>query len=109
MHAAVEAFVERKFGPAGAYDPDTPGPWRDSAGVKKTVSPYTADFVDCMSEVARYMHAKYGKFPGIRTTIMLPGFVQTHHIDTDYYDRYYREGAYLPTHARHMDRWHAEG
>jgi hypothetical protein len=106
MHAAVEAFVKRKFGPGGAYDPDTPGPWKKSDNVKKTVAPYHKDFVDCMSEVARYIYDKYGKFPGIRTTIMLPGFVQAHHLDTDFYDTHYREGSYLQTHAEHMERWH---
>jgi hypothetical protein len=72
MRTAVEAFVERKFGPGGAYDPDTPGPWRDSARVKKTVAPYSAEFVDCMAEVSQYIYDKYGKFPGIRSTIVRP-------------------------------------
>ncbi len=108
MHAAVEAFVERKFGGGGAYDPDTPGPWKESEAVKGTVTPYSTEFVDCMSEVSRYIHDKYGKFPGSRSTIMLPGFVQAHHIDTDFYDRHYREGACLDSHARHAERSHSD-
>jgi hypothetical protein len=106
MHAAVEAFVERKFGPGGAYDPETPGPWRESEAVKRSVERYGTDFVDCMSETARYVHARFGKFPGTRTTIMLPGFVQAHHIDTGFYDMHYAAGAYLRTHAEHAERWH---
>jgi hypothetical protein len=107
MHAAVRTFVDRKFGAGGAYDPASPGAWRDSTVVKKTVSPYSTEFVDCMAEVAQYIYDKFGKFPGIRSTIMLPGFVQAHHLDTDFYDRHYNEGAYLDTHAQHMERWHA--
>ena len=95
MRAAVEAFAERKFGPHGAYDPGAPGPWRDGGAVKETVAPYSAEFVDCMAEVAQYIHDKHGKFPGARSTIMLPGFVQAHHLDTDFYDTHYQEGAYL--------------
>jgi hypothetical protein len=106
MHAAVEAFVERKFGPGGAYDSDVPGPWRESGRMKQTVAAYAGDFVDCMSEVARYIHGKYGKFPGTRSTIMLPGFVQAHHLDTSFYDTHYKAGAYLETHAQHMALWH---
>lgn len=109
MSAAVQAFVERKFGRGGAYDPDTPGPWRESAAVKGTVARYSGDFTDCLSEVARYIYEKYGKFPGIRSTIMLPGFVQAHHIDTDFYDRHYGRGSYLETHARHDELWHGVG
>jgi hypothetical protein len=109
MHAAAAAFVERKFGPGGAYDPERPGPWRDSRAVKQTVSPYSREFVDCMGEVAQYIYEKHGKFPGIRSTMMLPGFVQAQHLDVEFYDRHYEKGAYLETHARHMERWHGEG
>jgi hypothetical protein len=94
MHAAVHAFVDRKFGVGGAYDPATPGPWRESASVKRTVTPYSNEFVDCMAEIAQYIYEKYGKFPGTRSTIMLPGFVQAHHVDTDFYDTHYQEGSY---------------
>jgi hypothetical protein len=109
MHAAVEAFVERKFGAGGAYDPAAGGPWRESTRMKTTVEPYAPEFVDCLSEVARYIHAKYGKFPGLRSTIVLPGYVQAHHLDTDFYDAHYRDGAYLRTHAEHLERWHGAG
>jgi hypothetical protein len=108
MHAAVEAFVERKFGSNGAYRGNGAGPWRDTAGVKGSVEPYGSDFVDCLSEVARYIHDKHGKFPGTRSTIVLPGFVQAHHLDTDFYDAHYRDGAYLQTHAEHLERWHGD-
>ena len=106
MRAAVEVFVARKFGENGAYDPHTSGPWKESDQVKKTVEPYSKDFVDCMAEVAQYIYNKYEKFPGTRSSIMLPSFVQAHHIDTDFYDKYYQEGAYLQTHAEHFDHWH---
>lgn len=107
MHAAVSTFVERKFGAGGAYDPTTGGPWKDSARVKGSVAAYTSDFVDCMGEVAQYVYDKHGVFPGTRTTIVLPGYVQAHHIDLEYYDTHFKPGAYLPTHAEHTARWHS--
>mgnify|MGYP006285016831 CR=1 FL=1 len=106
MRAAVEAFVDRKFGPDGAYDPASPGPWTHSTQVKQSVSPYSEEMVDCLSEVAQYVYEKHGKFPGTIPTIVLPGFVQAHHIDTEYYDAHYDAEAYLGTHATHMERWH---
>jgi hypothetical protein len=108
MRAAVETFVERKFGPGGAYDPATPGPWKDSAKVKGSVTPYSDEFVDCMTEVARYIHETYGKFPATMPTIALTGYVQAHHLDTDFYDEHFEPGAYLETHTQHMARWHGE-
>ncbi|MGF1592672.1 MAG: hypothetical protein ACFCUW_05295 [Kiloniellaceae bacterium] len=107
MRAAVETFVARKFGQGGTYDPATPGAWKHSAEVKGSVKPYSDEFVACMGEVAQYIHGKYGKFPGTFTTIVLPGFVQAVHLDTEFYDRHYKQGAYLDTHAEHMSRWHS--
>jgi hypothetical protein len=56
MRSAVETFVERKFGPRGAYDAATPGPWKDSAKVKAASQPYSDEFIDCMTTVAQYIH-----------------------------------------------------
>jgi hypothetical protein len=106
MRAAVSAFVARKFGQGGAYDPATPGPWKRTEEIKAGVSRYGEGFVECLGEVAQYIHDKHGRFPGTFSTIVLPGFVQAVHLDTDFYDTHYREGAYLETHAGHMRRWH---
>jgi hypothetical protein len=106
MRSAVHAFVERKFAPGGAYDPHTPGPWRASDAVKRSVTPYSDEFVDMLGEVAQYIYEKHGKFPGSISTIVLPGFVQAQHIDLEYYDTHFQPGAYLETHAEHMQRWH---
>jgi hypothetical protein len=108
MRAAVQTFVDRKFGDRGAYNPDTPGPWKSSDKIKGSVSRYSTEFVDCLGEIAQYIYDKHGKFPGTFTTIVLPGFVQAQHIDTEFYDTYYKEGAYLDTHARHMETWHSD-
>jgi len=106
MRAAAAAFVERKFGLGGTYDPAASGPWRDTAAVRASVARYDDAFVDCLGEVAQYVFDTYGRFPGAFTSIALPGFVQAVHLDTAFYDEHYREGAYLETHAEHMRRWH---
>ena len=108
MRAAVQAFVDRKFGTEGAYDPATPGPWKDSASVKQSVSRYSDEFVDCLGEVAQYVYDKHGKFPGTIPTLALTGFVQAHHIDTAFYDEHFAPGAYLDSHANHMRTWHGD-
>jgi hypothetical protein len=108
MRAAVQTFVDRKFGERGTYNPDTPGPWKNSDKIKGSVSRYSTEFVDCLGEIAQYIYDKHGKFPDTFTTIVLPGFVQAQHIDTEFYDTYYKEGAYLDTHARHMETWHSD-
>ncbi|MGH2697311.1 MAG: hypothetical protein ACRDIW_10005 [Actinomycetota bacterium] len=106
MREAVDIFVERKFGPEGAYDPRTPGPWQDAHSVKRGVTPYSEEFIDCLTDVAQYVYDTYGKFPNTFTTMVLSGFVQAVHLDTDFYDTKYQPGAYLETHAHHMEHWH---
>lgn len=108
MRAAVEVFIERKFGPKGAYDPQTPGPWKQSKAIKQGVTPYSDELVDCLAEVAQYVFDKHGKFPATFSTIVLPGFVQAVHLDTEYYDKFYNSGAYLKSHKDHMSVWHGK-
>jgi hypothetical protein len=33
-------------------------------------------------------------------------YLQAHHLDLEFYDAFYKPGAYLRTHAEHMARWH---
>lgn len=107
MASAVEAFVERKFGPGGTYDPSTPGPWKETAAIKRGVDPYSDEFVACLTEVAQYIYDTNGRFPDTFTTIVLTGYVQAVHLDTEFYDTHHQPGAYLPSHAEHWQRWHA--
>jgi hypothetical protein len=92
----------------GAYDPDTPGPWQQTEAIKKGVTPYSPEFADYLAEVAQYVLDTYGKFPNTFTTMVLSGYVQAVHLDTGFYDTHYQPGAYLETHARHLERWHGD-
>jgi len=38
--------------------------------------------------------------------VIVIGYVQAQHIDTEFYDKHYKPGAYLETHERHMETWH---
>ena len=33
-------------------------------------------------------------------------YLQAHHLDLDFYDTFYKPGAYLKTHAEHMEKSH---
>jgi hypothetical protein len=73
MEAAVQAFVNRKFGRGPRTIPTSRTPGRTATRSRGSVEPYTRGFVDCLTEVAQYIYAKYGKSPGTRSIIMLPG------------------------------------
>jgi hypothetical protein len=111
MGAAVEAFAERKFGPGGPFNRATPGAWTDSAGVRGSAQVHDEEFKACVSLQAQYVFDTFGKFPGTVPSVFIMNYVQAHHLDLDFYDRFFEPGAYLATHAQHMGRWHggAEG
>lgn len=106
MRAAVEAVCERKFGPGGPFHPDTPGPWKDSRKVRSAAEIHDERFRECVALQAQYVYDTFGKFPGTVPSMFLIMYLQAHHLDLDFYDRFYKPGAYLRTHAAHMERWH---
>ena len=106
MRAAVEALCERKFGPGGPFHPDTPGYWKNSRRVRTAAQVHDERFKECVAWQAQYIVDTFGKFPATVPSIFLITYLQAHHLDLDFYDKFYQPGAYLPTHANHMARWH---
>ena len=106
MRAAVEAVCERKFGKGGPFNPETPGPWRDSAKVRGAAEVHSEEFRECVALQAQYVYDTFGKFPGTVPSIFVLTYLQAHHLDLEFYDKFYKPGAYLQTHAEHMAKWH---
>jgi hypothetical protein len=106
MAAAVEAFAEREFGGGGPFDPGTPGPWTDSPGFRGSAQVHSEEFKACVTLQAQYVLDTFGRFPGTGPTSSVLNDVQAHHLDLEFYDRFFRPGAYLRTHTEHVQRWH---
>ncbi len=109
MSAAVEALCERKFGSGGPFNAETPGSWKDSAKVRSAAKVHSQEFKECVALQAQYVLDTFGKFPGTVPSIFLITYLQAHHLDLEFYDRFYKPGAYLKTHAEHMACWHSKG
>ncbi len=108
MYEAAHRLAQRKFGIGGTYDPATGGPFRENSEVKQTVQPYSQAQIDCMGEMAEHIYTRYGRFPARYPTILLRIYAQAHHLELEFYDRFFEDGAYLQTHAEHMKLWHAD-
>jgi hypothetical protein len=108
MRAAVDALCERKYGPGGPFHPDTPGPWQENRKVRSAAQIHDERFRECVALQAQYVFETFGKFPGTVPSIFLIMYLQAHHLDLDFYDKFYRSGSYLQTHAQHMERWHPD-
>ncbi|WP_066424932.1 hypothetical protein [Anabaena sp. 4-3] len=109
MRAAVEALCDRKFNLGGPFHHDTPGPWQNSAKVRSAAQVHSEEFRECVALQAQYVYDTFGKFPGTVPSIFVITYLQAHHLDLEFYDKFYKPGAYLPTHANHIANWHPQG
>lgn len=110
MSSAVDALLDHKYGAQGIYkDPQ----YFDKVfkkGLARTyldeVPRYTPEVVECAKDVCNYIYDTYGRFPAHVDSIFVPGvWVQAHHLDLEYYDRFFENG-YSETQAAHDARWH---
>jgi hypothetical protein len=106
MRDATEALAKRKFGNGGVYNPNTSGAWNDSPKVRANAAPYTEEFKECVALQAQYIYDTYDRFPATVQSVFSFLYLQAHHLDLDFYDHYFKPGAYLTTHKEHMKKWH---
>ncbi len=106
MRAAVDAFVERKYGHGGPLHQETPGPWRESIQVRSSSPIHSTEFKACVTLMAQYIYERFGRFPATVPSILARIFLQAHHLDLGFYDQHFTPGAYLSTHAEHLPKWH---
>src|SRR5260370_15108813 len=104
MDAAVDAAMPRIAG-AGAGESEhytmPQSEYRDG------IPPARRDAgLACTKAVCRYIHETYGRFPASVDTMHLMWFMQAHHLDPDYYRRFFHAGALGPTHVAHIAPWH---
>ena len=73
---------------------------------EKAVPGVSDEGIECVKDICTYIFEEYGKFPAFNDTMHLLYFIQAHHLDTDFYDKYFKDGAYLDIHKNHFDMWH---
>lgn len=107
MEEAVRAFLE--FKRANVVWADLTGQkrglWRDPVKVKQSIPDFSEECVAATIAYCSYIFETYGRFPAyfgpIRTTLAH----QAHHLDLDFYDKFYGRGAYTDTQKNHHDDW----
>jgi hypothetical protein len=107
MDAAVEAVLRPLSRSASAAEPPPASAYlmSDAEHRRSTVT-VSDEGIACTKAVCNYINETYGRFPGSLDAMHLMWFFQAHHIDTDFYDRFFRPGAYGPTHGAHLATWH---
>ena len=107
MDAAVQAVYDAKWGPRGIYKENGgPAAYRDRQALDRVV-PRTPDWcLDAAKALCTYIWETYGRFPATLDTMMMHIWFQAHHLETDFYDRYYQPGAYHQAIRDHAAVWH---
>lgn len=106
MSEAVLKVVDRKYGPGGPFNQETPGPWRETGSIRKRAAPHNEEFIECITLMSQYIFDTFGKFPATIPSVYCLMYLQAFHLDKDFYDHFYKEGSYLDTHRHHDKNWH---
>ena len=105
---AVDEIIKTKWGPGGIFTPEaSPTPFLDQASLAKGIEKSTEDVIKCTKSVCNYIYNKYGRFPGTTDTMSIPLIVVVHHLDTDFYKKFYKPGAITENLDNHMVKWHS--
>jgi hypothetical protein len=110
MRDAVHAVAEQKFGPNGIYSDRAlfDRIYKGDFGSRylNEASDYAADVIECTADICTYIHQTHGRFPAHCEAIHMPGvWLQAHHVDEPYYERFFRDGL-TEAHRAHDHRWH---
>jgi hypothetical protein len=82
------------------------GSWKDPKEVQEKIPNFSDECIAAAIAYCTYIYETYGRFPAyfgpLRTTLAH----QAHHLELDFYDKFYQPGAYTHTQASHMEQWH---
>ena len=108
MDDAVDAFIEKKFGSNGMYTADYKGivPFKDWKKVQPGYLVPSKEVIQITKDYCNYIFDTYGRFPATFDTIVMPEWLQVHHLEEEFYDTYGLDGLLNETHRRHMELWH---
>ncbi len=104
MNEAVEAFNDLKWTNWESH----PMPYKNPEAVIKDIERPSREEIQIVKDICSYIYDTYGRFPAFSDPMFLRFMVQAHHLDLDFYDKFYPPGAYTETHKDHFKLWHPE-
>jgi hypothetical protein len=108
MKDAVRAVVETKYGAQGLFRGGAAhSAWRDPAAVADGVREISAAAVDATTAYCEYIYDRYGRFPAYMPPFRTVLGFQACHLDSEFYEHFYRSEALSETERDHLARWHS--
>lgn len=107
MAAAVRAVVDFKFGEHGTFRRGiSNSSWTDPQAVAAHCPAPSEKVIQATIDYCSYVYRRYGRFPAYAPPFRTVLGVQVNHLDTEFYDRFYRPEALSRTQREHMSAWH---
>ena len=104
MSEAVDAFNDMKW---SNWEKKFM-PYKDPTGVLNETPRPSKEEIQIVKDICNYLYDTYGRFPAFSDAMYSRMMVQSHHLDIDFYDKFYPEGAYTQNHKDHLKLWHPE-
>jgi hypothetical protein len=103
MEEAVLAFVDRKYaqGTGVFRDGGAATSWEDGSGVQAGIPPYSDRAISATIAYCEYVYERYGRFPANSGPFRTVLAHQAHHLDPNFYERFYRPGTLSESQRQH--------
>ena len=105
MHEAVDAFMAMKW---AAMDEDVPKPYKNNEQFVKAIPRPHDETVEMVKDYCQYVWDTYGRFPAYVDPMYQRLTCQAQHVDPDFYEQNFPDGAITDQHRNHFHRWHPE-
>jgi len=105
MRDAVDKFLEQR---GHFWEEDNPYPYQNPEAVLADEYHPNEVRIEIVKDFCSYIFENYGRFPAFLDPMFARLVFQAHHLDLDFYDKYYNEGAYTDVHKNHFKLWHPE-
>jgi hypothetical protein len=108
MDDAVDAFMEKRFGSNGILTSNYSGvvPYKDWKKVQPGYLVPSKEVIQIVKDYCNYIFDTFGRFPATLDTIVMPEWLQVHHLEEEFYDKYGMDKLLNETHRKHMRLWH---
>ena len=108
MHEAVDAFMAMKW---SAMDPEVSKPYKtpeQNAEFTNAIPRPHEETVEIVKDYCQYVWDTYGRFPAYIDPMFQRLTTQAQHVDPDFYEEHYPDGALSGQHLNHFSRWHPD-
>jgi hypothetical protein len=109
MKDAIRAVIDVKYGAAGTFRGAVGhSAWRNPQDIAAATPEISALAVDATVAYCEYIFNRYGRFPAYMPAFRTVLGFQACHLDTEFYERYYKAEALSETEREHLNQWHPQ-